>query len=170
MEDQRQHHRRRRRRQCVPLSPSADAGSSAMCSADEQTYPQRRNDLRNHRLQTSSRACPLILPFACVFGLLSIVCPHQFIAPVSAQTTTYGTLASGCKSFNLTTTADSTLTIKHFSAYFDTTECLRATVSTYDDFTDMWSTMCQADVRGGGGDQRYPHSRVSMRAAHSPPG
>ena len=149
MEDQRQHHRRRRLHVCVPLSPSADAGSSVMCSADEQMYPQRHNPC-HHRLQSSSRACSPILPFVAVVCLLSIVCPHQFIAPVSAQTT-YGTLASGCKSFNLPTTADSTLTSKHFSAYFDTTECLRATVSTYDGFTDMWSTMCQADVRGGGG-------------------
>ena len=90
------------------------------------------------------------MPFSILVGLVSIFCPLQFIAPASAQTT-YGTPVGGCKSFNLTTTADSTLTIKHFSAYFDTTECLRATVSTYDDFTDMWSTMCQADVRGGGG-------------------
>ena len=149
-----QQHRRRRR--CVTSSPpeSTESSSSEMCcSADKARLSSPllvRGGHRQHR--TSSSRAPLIrhVSFLVVVGLVSLFCPQQFIASVSAQTT-YGTPVGGCKSFNLTTTADSTLTIKHFSAYFDTTECLRATVSTYDDFTDMWSTMCQADVRGGGG-------------------
>ena len=145
----------RRRRRCVPSSPLESSSSDMGLAADEarlSSSPRRGH--RQHRTSSSSPSprAPLIrhVPLLVVVGLLSIFCPLQFIAPVSAQTT-YASPVGGCKSFNLTTTADSTLTIKHFSAYFDTTECLRATVSTYDDFTDMWSIMCQADIRGGGG-------------------
>ena len=73
----------------------------------------------------------------------------SLLQPVSTQTAVGG--VGGCKTFNLTASIDSTLTIRHFSTYFDTTECLRATVSNYNYTSDLWSTMCQADIRGGGG-------------------
>mmetsp|Transcript_3490 Transcript_3490/g.7576 ORF Transcript_3490/g.7576 Transcript_3490/m.7576 type:complete len:226 (+) Transcript_3490:346-1023(+) len=69
---------------------------------------------------------------------------------VSSQLAFGDVVAAGCKSFNMTTEADSILTIRHFSAYFDTTACLRTTISAYDESTGIWSLMCTADVRGGG--------------------
>ena len=124
----------------MPRRPRPNLSRGADHAADEDpcAKPASPSTLAaSTKIMTSiARCAPL--------GLLLLLQPKS-----PQQVSAVG--VGGCKTFNLTSSIDSTLTIRHLSTYFDTTECLRATVSTYDDLSDMWSTMCQADIRGGGG-------------------
>lgn len=111
---------------------------SATAATLEPTFGSRRTCRR----QSSSSAA--LHNFAVLFFLMSFVSKSWAASPI------YSTSMGGCKVFNLTADDTGTLEVRQYATYFDTTECMRVTVHTYDEAFNVWTLRCFGDFQGNG--------------------
>ena len=103
-----------------------------------------------HRPTVDVAVSPLALRFMSAVGCLFALYLSSTLPLSWAAERIYDTSMGGCKTFNLTSNGDGVLEVRQWATVFDTTECMRVTIESYDEETEIWTVRCFGDFHGKG--------------------